>query len=82
MIENSKPAECEDLDIYRDVSGFEETWNHILRCVKNLKSFLVLDFLPTFAPQFQLCRPVHLAVAMCMMMIGILSHMQEQHKWL
>ena len=36
MIENTKPAECEDLDIYRDVSGFEETWNHILRCVKNL----------------------------------------------
>ena len=36
MIENTKPAECEDLDIYSDVSGFEETWNHILRCVKNL----------------------------------------------
>ena len=36
MIENTKPAECEDLEIYRDVSGFETTWNHILRCVKNL----------------------------------------------
>jgi CRISPR/Cas system CSM-associated protein Csm5 (group 7 of RAMP superfamily) len=36
MIENTKPAECEDLEIYKDVSGFETTWNHILRCVKNL----------------------------------------------
>jgi len=36
MIENTKPAECEDLDMYKDVSGFETTWNHILRCVKNL----------------------------------------------
>lgn len=38
MIENTKPAECEDLDIYRDASGFEDTWGHILRCVKNLVS--------------------------------------------
>lgn len=38
MIENTKPAECEDLEIYRDVSGFEDTWGHILRCVKNLVS--------------------------------------------
>ena len=36
MIENSKPAECEDLEIYKDISGFEDTWGHILRCVKNL----------------------------------------------
>ncbi len=36
MIENTKPAECEDLDVYRDVSGFEKTWNEILRCVRNL----------------------------------------------
>lgn len=36
MIENTKPAECEDLEIYKDISGFEPTWNHILRCVKNL----------------------------------------------
>ena len=36
MIENSKPAECEDLEIYKDVSGFEDTWGNILRCVKNL----------------------------------------------
>ena len=38
IIENNKPSECEDLDIYRDISGFESTWNHILRCVKNLVS--------------------------------------------
>lgn len=36
MIENTKPAECEDLDVYRDISGFEKTWNEILRCVRNL----------------------------------------------
>lgn len=36
MIENTRPAECEDLDIYKDVSGFEKTWGEILRCVKNL----------------------------------------------
>ena len=36
IIENTKPAECEDLEVYRDISGFEETWGHILRCVKNL----------------------------------------------
>ena len=36
MIENTKPAECEDLEIYKDVSGFEKTWGEILRCVKNL----------------------------------------------
>lgn len=38
IIENNKPSECEDLYIYRDISGFESTWNHILRCVKNLVS--------------------------------------------
>lgn len=38
MIENTKPSECEDLDIYRDISGFEDTWSHILRSVKNLVS--------------------------------------------
>lgn len=36
MIENTRPAECEDLQMYRDVSGFEKTWNEILRCVRNL----------------------------------------------
>ena len=36
MIENTRPAECEDLNIYRDFSGFEKTWNDILRCVRNL----------------------------------------------
>ena len=25
-----------DLNIYKDVSGFEKTWGEILRCVKNL----------------------------------------------
>ena len=38
MIENTKPSECEDLEIYKDISGFETTWNHILRSVKNLVS--------------------------------------------
>mgnify|MGYP007038198454 FL=1 len=38
MIENTKPSECEDLEIYKDISGFEKTWNHILRSVKNLVS--------------------------------------------
>ena len=36
MIENIRPSECEDLNIYKDISGFEGTWAHILRCVKNL----------------------------------------------
>ena len=36
MIENTRPAECEDLEVYKDVSGFEKTWGEILRCVKNL----------------------------------------------
>ena len=36
MIENTRPAECEDLEVYRDISGFEKTWGDILRCVKNL----------------------------------------------
>ena len=35
-IENTKPAECEDLEQYKDFSGFESTWGHIMRCVKNL----------------------------------------------
>lgn len=36
MIENTRPAECEDLEVYKDISGFEKTWGEILRCVKNL----------------------------------------------
>ncbi len=36
MIENTRPAECEDLETYKDVSGFEKTWGEILRCVRNL----------------------------------------------
>lgn len=35
-IENTKPAECEELDKYRDVAGFEKTWEHIMRSVRNL----------------------------------------------
>lgn len=34
-IENVKPAECEDLNKYRDFSGFEKTWDTIKRCVLN-----------------------------------------------
>ena len=36
MIENTRPAECEDLNAYKDVSGFEPVWDDILRCVRNL----------------------------------------------
>lgn len=36
MIENERPAECEDLNKYRDISGFESTWKDIMRCVQNL----------------------------------------------
>lgn len=36
MIENERPAECEDLNKYRDISGFENTWKDIMRCVQNL----------------------------------------------
>lgn len=36
MIENTRPAECEDLEAYKDVSGFEPVWDDILRCVRNL----------------------------------------------
>ena len=36
MIENERPAECEDLNKYRDISGFEKTWKDIMRCVQNL----------------------------------------------
>lgn len=36
MIENERPAECEDLNKYRDISGFEPTWKNIMRCVQNL----------------------------------------------
>lgn len=34
-IENTKPAECEDLEKYRDFSGFEKHWATIKRCVLN-----------------------------------------------
>ena len=35
-IENTKPAECEDLEKYKDFSGFGKTWDGIMRCMKNL----------------------------------------------
>lgn len=35
-IENTKPAECEDLEKYKDFSNFLPTWKEILRCVRNL----------------------------------------------
>lgn len=35
-IENTKPCECEDLNKYKDFSGFESTWSHIMRSLKNL----------------------------------------------
>ena len=35
-IENTKPCECEDLNKYKDFSGFEPTWKDILRCCRNL----------------------------------------------
>lgn len=35
-IENTKPAECEDLEKYKDFSNFDNTWENIMRCVRNL----------------------------------------------
>ncbi len=35
-IENTKPAECRDLDKYKDFSNFNIKWDEIMRCVKNL----------------------------------------------
>lgn len=35
-IENTKPAECEDLEIYKDFSGFQKPFEDIMRCVQNL----------------------------------------------
>lgn len=35
-IENTRPAECEDLEKYKDFSGFGKTMEHIMRCCKNL----------------------------------------------
>lgn len=35
-IENTKPAECEELEIYRDFSGFGATWEHLMRAMRNL----------------------------------------------
>lgn len=37
-IENTRPAECEDLEKYKDFSGFGKTMEHIMRCCKNLVS--------------------------------------------
>lgn len=35
-IENTTPAECEDLEKYKDFSGFEKPFAEIMRCVRNL----------------------------------------------
>lgn len=35
-IENTKPAECEDTQIYKDYSNFGVKWEDIMRTVKNL----------------------------------------------
>lgn len=35
-IENTKPSECEDTEIYKDYSNFGIKWEDILRTVKNL----------------------------------------------
>ena len=35
-IENVKPAECEDLEKYKDFSNFGDAWKDIMRCVQNL----------------------------------------------
>ena len=35
-IENTKPAECEDLEKYKDFSGFGKTWDGLMRCLKDL----------------------------------------------
>ena len=35
-IENTKPSECEDLEKYKDFSGFGKTWDGLMRCLKNL----------------------------------------------
>lgn len=34
-IEHTKPAECEDLDKYRDFSNFGKQWKTIMRCIQN-----------------------------------------------
>lgn len=36
MIENTKPCECEDLEKYKDFSGFGINWAEIMRCMRNL----------------------------------------------
>ena len=36
MNENTEPAECRELDKYKDFSGFGIKWDEIMRCVKNL----------------------------------------------
>ncbi len=35
-IENTKPCECEDLNKYKDFSGFEPVWKDIMRAIRNL----------------------------------------------
>ena len=46
-IENTKPCECEDLNAYKDFSGFEKPFEEIMRCLRNLcagtKEYPTLD---------------------------------------
>lgn len=35
MIENTTPAEVEDINAYCDISGFQEAWDEIMRCLSN-----------------------------------------------
>lgn len=37
-IENTKPSECEDTEVYKDYSNFGVKWEDIMRTVKNLVS--------------------------------------------
>lgn len=36
MVENTKPCECEDLEKYKDFSGFGIKWAELMRCMRNL----------------------------------------------
>lgn len=36
MIEETEPAEEEDEEKYRDVAGYEEMYNEMMRCMRNL----------------------------------------------
>lgn len=36
QIEHTKPSECEDLNKYKDFSGFGKVYDDIMRCIRNL----------------------------------------------